>query len=268
MWKVARCAVKLTLGSQSNQSEACVSNPHRAIVCSVAWSPNGLQICTGSEDGIARLWDVGTGDLLHELACQSGAREHVRSVDWSPDGDLVATASDIGRFPCVSAWASPYNTVTVWDAVTGVATRVLGGQPQPVAGPPTTRQHGPISSVAWSPKGGMLMAGTACHLDRNSLRNIGVWDAATGTAKHTLEGGRIIVGAVAWSPDGRLLAITTQSSAKAVWLWEVATGTMKRVIHVAGAVYLHSVAWGPCGRFVFVATIRGTVHIYNVSEGQ
>ena len=109
----------------------------------------------------------------------------------------------------------------------------------------------------------MLVSGASCRLAR-------VWDTPTDTIKHIVKGGRMMVGAVAWSPDGRLLAIVTKSYAvpNTVRLWEVATGTFTRVIPVPCVGNLHSVAWGPCGRFVFVAALSGTVHIFNVSEGQ
>src|SRR5262249_38632654 len=64
---------------------------HSAAVRSVAFSPDGKTIATGSWDRTARLWDVASGrpigqPLLHQY--------HVRSVAFSPDGRRLATASN------------------------------------------------------------------------------------------------------------------------------------------------------------------------------
>jgi len=39
--------------------ELMALNGHKDQVTSVAWSPNGQQLLTGSGDATARIWDVG-----------------------------------------------------------------------------------------------------------------------------------------------------------------------------------------------------------------
>ncbi|MBK9713859.1 MAG: hypothetical protein IPO81_21550 [Kouleothrix sp.] len=46
-----------------------------------SWSPNSTQLSTGSSDGVIRLWDAASGQLLHELPDQS--RVAVNSLAWS-----------------------------------------------------------------------------------------------------------------------------------------------------------------------------------------
>jgi hypothetical protein len=57
---------------------------------SVAWSPDGSRLVTGSDDNTARVWDLETGRKLLTL---SGHGDNVRSVAWSPNGKRLATAS-------------------------------------------------------------------------------------------------------------------------------------------------------------------------------
>ena len=63
---------------------------HTGSVRSVAWSPDGSQLVSGSFDGSVRIWDAGTGNLLRTLW---GHRRGVWSVAWSPDGSQLASGS-------------------------------------------------------------------------------------------------------------------------------------------------------------------------------
>ena len=58
-------------------------------VSSVAFSPDGQHILTGSEDNTAKLWDLSG----RELQSFSGHTSYVRSVAFSPDGQHILTGS-------------------------------------------------------------------------------------------------------------------------------------------------------------------------------
>ena len=76
---------------------------HTGDVYSVAWSPNGKTLASGSGDRTVKLWDVATGKLLASLRGHTGA---VYTVAWSPDGKTLASGSDD-------------RTVKLWDAAVG-----------------------------------------------------------------------------------------------------------------------------------------------------
>lgn len=57
---------------------------------SVAWSPDGSRMATGSIDHAAAVWDASAGTYMHEL---HGHNSLILSVAWSPDGCLPFTAS-------------------------------------------------------------------------------------------------------------------------------------------------------------------------------
>lgn len=62
---------------------------HQDVIDSLAFSPDGQQILSGSRDGTAKLWDVQSGALLQTFYW--GA-EQVNAVAWSPDGETIAVA--------------------------------------------------------------------------------------------------------------------------------------------------------------------------------
>jgi WD40 repeat protein len=66
---------------------------HTSAVYSVAFSPDGHTLATGSDDQTARLWDL--SDLRHPspLGTLSGHTSVVYSVAFSPDGHTLATGS-------------------------------------------------------------------------------------------------------------------------------------------------------------------------------
>ena len=70
---------------------------------SVAFSPDGKRVVSGSFDKKIRIWDAETGKPVGEPF--QGHTDEIRSVAFSPDGRRVASGSDD-------------NTIRMWDAET------------------------------------------------------------------------------------------------------------------------------------------------------
>jgi WD40 repeat protein len=81
-------------------------------------SPDGSRVMVGGDDGVARMWDVATGNLLIELHGHAGP---ILWVTFSHDGSLALTTGEDG-------------TARIWDALTGRQLQLLGGHQNRVYG--------------------------------------------------------------------------------------------------------------------------------------
>jgi WD40 repeat protein len=150
----------------------------------LAFSPDGKLLLSGSDRGLVRLHDSSTGAALNIIGEHL---EYVTSVIFSPDGRLVAAASRD-------------ETVRCWDLVTGNALRHLKGH------------GGSVNSIAISPTSLYLVSGSRDE-------TVKLWYLATSAECYTFKGHSAPVHRVAISPDGQLIA---SASVADVRLWSAA----------------------------------------------
>jgi WD40 repeat protein/DNA-binding CsgD family transcriptional regulator len=74
---------------KENQFEALAQHDHR--ICSVAYSPNGKLIASGSDDATVILWDVDTAEIIHRF---KRADLGIKAVAFSPSGQYLAAGGD------------------------------------------------------------------------------------------------------------------------------------------------------------------------------
>ncbi|KAJ5652726.1 hypothetical protein N7507_010152 [Penicillium longicatenatum] len=237
---------------------------------SIAWSPDGSLLASGSNDKTVRVWDPATGQTVSTL---EGHSDSVFSIAWSPDGSRLASGS--------------YDTtVRVWDPTTGQTVSTLEG-------------HGSVQSIAWSPDGKRLASGSydttvrvwdpttgqpvstleghgsiqsiAWSLDGSRLASVSydktvrVWDPTTGQPISTLEGHIDFIYSIAWSPDGSRL--TSGSNDKTVRVWDPTTSqTISTLEGHSDLVY--SIAWSPDGSRLASGSYDTTVRVWDPTTGQ
>jgi WD40 repeat protein len=78
---------------------------------SVAWSPDGTRLATGSADGVVRMWDACTRQVVFDL---KGHTQPVWGIAISPDGRRLASAAGSSGWPVPAG-----GEARIWDLGTG-----------------------------------------------------------------------------------------------------------------------------------------------------
>jgi WD40 repeat protein len=178
--------------------------------CGVAFSPNGKLLACADTTHKVLLWDVQTTAPRY----LRGHARPVTCVAFSPDSQTIAAGADDGW---VRMWDLP-----AWDGPPPVSVREMVGD-------------GAATSMAFSPDGALLAVaseGAFGGAGQALPRAVLLYDLARKDRepRDKLQGHQGGVRAVAFSPDGKMLA--SGGDDRAVLLWKV--GGRPEVIHLAG----------------------------------
>ncbi len=201
---------------------------HTDSVVSIAYSPDGQTIASGSEDSTVRIWNADTGAQIQTL---QGHTDRVNSVAYSPDGQTIAS----GGFD---------ETVRIWNANTGAEIRAL-------------EYPGWVFTVAYSPDGQTIVAG-------GGGSGVYVWSVSTGERLRILTGHTGVVYSAAYSPDGQTLATGSEDST--IRIWNANTGAHLRTLQGHTAP-VNSVAYSPDGQTLVSGSFDYKVRLWNVNTG-
>ncbi|GAB1538843.1 hypothetical protein NUACC21_15070 [Scytonema sp. NUACC21] len=178
---------EIWLWEVANMNQIITCNGHTAWVRSLAFSPNGQILASGSNDRTVRLWNVHTGQCLKTL---QGHTSWVQSLAFSPDGQILASGSND-------------QTIKLWNVRTGQCLQTLLGHSDRVI------------FTTFSSNGQTLVTGG----DDKTVR---LWDVNVGKCLRVLPIHINWVLSIALSPDGQTLA--TGSDGTTVKFWDLASG--------------------------------------------
>ncbi|CAE6467050.1 unnamed protein product [Rhizoctonia solani] len=256
-----------------------VHEGHQYGVCSIAFSPDGKSISSGSDDGTVRMWDAHSPSPIGEPL--TGHTNWVKSISYSSLGNLVASGSADA-------------TLRIWDVNTG------GQLGEPLGGDhwffsvsfsldanllasgcggsgPKTTEHsvqlwdvhkrvpacGPLKghtdavrSVGFSPDGTHVVSGS---IDRT----IRIWDVQRGvTIIEPIKAHNGSVNSVSFSPDGS--QVVSCSDDRTLRFWDARSGDIVSKPYEGHTNRLFSVAYSPNGTYVASGGVDGTVRIWDV----
>ena len=205
---------------------ASVHARHDGRITAVAFSPDGDSVASTDSGGVAKVWDLATGEDMLTARHPSA----VNDVQFSPDGRFLATAShdktarlidlQTGQEICTLSGYGAYlhgiafspdgqtiatasDKVTLWETSSSQPRRLLHGH------------KNWVNCLAFSPNGLQVASGS-------TDRTIRICDPADGRTLAVLISHRGPVECLAYSPDGRTLATGSQKPAQ-IKLWDAQT---------------------------------------------
>jgi len=187
----------------------------------LVFSPDDTLLATCGRNRAA-LWNVNEPDLIAALQSH---QEPVGTIRFSPDGTYLASAS-LDR------------DISVWSVSVRrpVASYEIPKSPSADLEPVT---HGrELRVFAFSPDGRTIATGGRqgqSFGERGHRGDLLLWNFAGDRGAITLEGHRSGIAALAFSPDGRQLAVADGSSVR---LWDLATRTARMLRETGGALCL------------------------------
>ena len=205
---------------------------HEDGAYSVAFSPDGTRLATAGDDGMAKVWELATGNPVLTLAAHNG---EVWSIAWSGDGKRLATAGADGM-------------AKVWDTATGKATLILAGH------------TAAVQAVVFSQDGTRL----ATASDDTTSR---VWDTLSGKPIRTLSGHTGPLYSVVFSPDG--LRLATAGEDRVIRVWDARSG--QALLSIEGPSeydIFNSLAFSSDGQRIAGASDETNAYIWDASSGQ
>ncbi|KAK7928370.1 hypothetical protein PG985_005368 [Apiospora marii] len=265
--------VTIQLANIATGRHQYVLTGHHAPIRSIAFSPDGNFIASGSDDHTVRLWNTGDGTQKSKI---DGHGNAVIAVAFSPNGQLLTSASS--------------RTVKIWDTATGTQQSTLvhdGPKIRTIAFSPDSQdlaitvsnrdttiqllenrqvtpeknrdQHESVRAMVLSPDGQLVAAASRD-------KTVRLWDTSTWSSRRMDGDDNYDVLQVTFSPDSKQLASFHDSRwGDSTWIWDVENGTNKQTFDDDNGL-VRAVAYSPDGQLV-ASGVSDTLKVYEAMTG-
>ncbi len=231
------CFLCHAVSSNGQRPQIVIQTGHTDGVRSVAFSPDGKLLASGSIDKTVRVWELATH---RELRVYRGSIFVVNCIAFSPDGKLLAAAGGDDNSNLDIA-----TLVVVWDVETGRVVREYKAAPFEV------------KALAFSPDNRTIAIGGT------QSKTLKLWDVTTGRVVREISSDDATLGHVglAFTPDGKNLATLSSEDAR---LWNIATGTSVRTFDVTNG---QTLALSPDGKTLAIGYSLTQPSFFDVATG-
>nr|MDJ0675215.1 serine/threonine-protein kinase [Calothrix sp. MO_167.B42] len=267
--------------TQARRNWRCIHTltSHVAAVHSVAISPDGETLASGSDDNTIKIWQLHKGNLVNTLTSPSGLfkREGTWFTDiaFSRDGQTLASGS-LDKNIKIWDWrgskvirsqkahsdsvyaiafspdgqtlvsGSRNNTIKLWKLPLLQQTRSFNGHTNS------------ISSLAISGDGQTLVSGSRDN-------TVKVWNLLNGNIIRTFTGHTDWVYGVTITPDSQ--GIVSGSRDKTIHLWQPSTGNVVRSF-IGHTDWVTALVISPRGDLLVSGSRDRTIKLWNLENGQ
>lgn len=209
------------LTSEANPKPVWSVQAHHGWVRSISISPDNVQLASGGNDQLVRLWAADTGRPIHDL---HGHSSHVYNAAFHPHGKVLVSADLKG-------------IVKVWNASNAKCERELDGKTLHKFDAGFAADIGGVRGMAFSADGALLACAGITEVT-NAFAGVGqplvvVFDFANGKPKHLLRCDKSFQGVcwgVVFHPTGYVIGAGGGGSGGAIWFWKLADGKLAHSI--------------------------------------
>ncbi len=224
----------------TTSNQALWQAEEKAVLRSLAYSPDAHWIAGGSDNASIRLWDAANQQLRATLTHYQQP-DSVTALAFAPDSKTLAAASATG----MAVW--------LWDVA----------HQEPVLLIPDALDGCTIEALAFHPLGGLLAVGGIDWLATGGSDGaVSVWDVAERCEVATFPGGTM---SIAFHPSGRYLAST--SLVKSICVWDV-EGRQLMTEWTAGEENVTCLAYSPDGRWLASGGEDQTLRLWDAATGK
>jgi len=268
-------------GGQSQK----VLKGHSGPVNTIAFSPDGTTLASGSSDKTIKVWKLESGDLIYSL---EGHDLGVFSMAYSPDGKtifsfgfdnkLIFWDADTGRLRRVikdqkkvfavafskdgriAAYGNEEGNIQIIDIRNGKLLRILEGF------------SNPVNAIVFSDDSKIMAAGSMDYMIGDASQTLKLWKLDTWellysleTSKQLISSYQGVVRSLAFSPNGGIIA--NGSVDNVIRLWNLKTGELEKVLSEESRrrrIGVLSIAFSRDGKFIAAGSDNNMVRIWDV----